>query len=226
MMNRITVLFLAICVLTMVPSCKKQKAPDFHFEYFGLETGRYVIYDVMEITHDKDLSIEHDTIRYQLKTLWTGEYIDNEGRVTSEFRRFKRNTPSDPWALSDIWTGLYDGIRGELIEENQRTVKLVFAPSLNKQWDANAYNTQGELDCYYRRIHKDTIVNNIGFDSTVTVEQDDFTSLIDTVRKYEVYGKYVGLLYKHSKENHYNFSDPEPQKGTEVYYIYVSHGYE
>ena len=191
-----------------------------------MEPGRFVIYDVTEITHDTDLAIEHDTLTYQLKTVWDGEYIDNEGRTASIFRRYKRPTSSDEWVLYDLWTGVYDGIRGELIEENQRVVKLVFAPTLSKEWDANAYNNLAELNCYYSDVHVDTTINGILFDSCVVVSQDNFSSLIDTVRKFEVYAKHVGLIRKFHKDNVYYFGDPEPQKGTEIYYNYVSHGIE
>lgn len=217
-----------LILLTAIPftGCKKKDNPNFHLEYFGMQTGRFVIYDVTEITHDTQLIPAHDTIRYQLKTVWEGEYLDNEGRTASVFRRYKRDTDSDPWVLSDVWTGIYDGIRAELIEENQRVVKLVFAPTLGKEWNANAYNNLGTLDCYYESVHVDTTINGVLFDSTVFVRQDNFVSLIDSVQKYEVYAKHVGLLTKFSKDNRYDFGDSEPQTGTEVYYNYVSHGFE
>lgn len=210
----------------ILASCKKQSQPNFHREYFGLQTGRYIIYDVIEITHDTELTVEHDTVRYQLKTVWAGEYLDNEGRTGSEFRRYKRETSADPWELVDIWTGIYDGIRAELIEENQRVIKLVFAPTLAKEWNANAYNALGDQESYYSDVHIDTTINGVFFDSIVVVQQEEFLSFIDTTFKYEVYGKHVGLLYKHAKDNDYFFGNPEPQKGTEVYYHYVSHGFE
>ncbi len=219
--------FIGILTLSFVLfGCKKQTAPNFHKEYFGLETGRYVIYNVTEITHDTALNPAHDTTTYQLMTVWEAEYIDNEGRSASEFRRYKRDTENDPWVLSDIWTGIIDGIRGELIEENQRVVKLVFAPTLNKEWDINGYNTMPEMNAYYSDVHIDTTINGIEFDSTVVVDQQRFYSLIDTVRSFEVYAKHVGLIRKFEKNNQYNFSDPEPQTGREVYYEYVEHGYQ
>lgn len=207
-------------------ACKKDGAPLFHKEYFGLQTGRYVIYNVTEITHDTQLIPAHDTVRYQLKTVWEGEYIDNEGRSASEFRRYKRETENDPWVLADIWTGIYDANRAELIEENQRVVKLVFAPTLSKEWDINAYNTMPEMEAYYSDVHIDTTINGVLFDSIVVVDQENYPSLIDTVRLYEVYAKHVGLIHKFEKNNRYDFSDPEPQEGREVYYEYVEHGFQ
>jgi hypothetical protein len=207
-------------------SCKKEGQPNFHREYFGLETGRYVMYKVTEISHDTALLPAHDTVTYQLMTVWEAEYIDNEGRSASEFRRYKRDNASDPWMISDIWTGIHDGIRAELIEENQRIVKLVFAPTLSKEWDANAYNTFPEKSTYYANVHVDTTINGILFDSTIFVDQERFYSLIDTVRRFEVYAKHVGLINKFEKNNIYDFGDPEPKKGNEVYYEYLEHGYQ
>ena len=225
-MKKIPVYFILIAIIGFsVQACKKNPAPQFHFEYFGLEEGRYVIYDVVEINHDSALNM-HDTLLYQLKTYWGDTIIDNEGRIAREFYRYKRNSDADPWVVSDVWTGIYDGIRGELVEENQRVVKLVFSPTLNKQWDANAYNIYGELDCYYRDIHQDTTINGVLIDSSLVVEQDDFVSLIDTVRKYEMYGKHIGLVYKYYKDNHYQFSSSEVINGKEIYYTYLSHGFE
>jgi hypothetical protein len=206
-------------------ACKKSPKPVFHEEYFGLTPGRYVIYDVREILHDQALA-KHDTLYYQLKTVWGTTYIDNEGREANEYYRYKRVLESDPWVLKDTWTGLIDGVRAELIEENQRRIKLVFAPTLNKFWNENAYNNGSVYDCYYRDIHSDTLINGHQIDSTLVVEQVDFTSLIDTVRKYEMYSKNIGLIYKHSIDNHYQFSSNEVVDGHEIIYTYNSAGFE
>ena len=227
MMRRINprVLYALTTVLVVLAACKQDPPPNFHYEYFGLEEGRYVIYDVVEVDHDDAIGV-HDTTKYQLKTVWGGDYIDNEGRTAKEFRRYTRPTSADNWQYTDLWTGIYDGIRGELIEENQRVVKLVFAPTLSKQWDANAYNPMAEQNCYYRDIHKDTTINSVTFDSTVVVEIDRFDSFIDSVHKYEMYAKNVGLIYKHFVDNHYQFGSSTVINGKEIYYTYVSHGYE
>jgi hypothetical protein len=221
-------ILLVIAALLLLGGCKKNPEPDFHYDYFGLEQGRYVIYDVIDITHDDALD-QHDTVLYQLKTYWAGEYIDDQGRTAREFWRYTRGTPTGAWVLQDVWTGIIDGIRAELIEENQRKVKLIFAPTLQKMWDANAYNMQGELECYYRDIHQDTIINGTSFPSTVVVEQENSNSLIDTVRMYEMYAKNVGLVYKYSKDIHFQYDSIQGwylDIGKELYYNYVTTGFE
>lgn len=224
MLRKSRILLLLILTLVFV-ACKKQKPVNFHFGYFGLEPGRYVVYDVMEINHDQALA-QHDTVYYQLKTVWGDTVIDNEGRIAREFLRYTRPNASSNWQITDVWTGIIDGIRAELVEENQRVVKLVFSPSISKSWDANNYNMLGEMLCYYTDIHDDYTINGQEFDSTLIVEQADFTSLIDTVRKYEVYRKGTGLIRKYLKDNHYQFGSPEVNKGTELYMNFITSGFE
>ena len=216
-------LFLGIVVLTaFFYACKKTDAPQFHFGYFANHEGRYNIYDVTDITHDTGA---HDTLNYQMKTVWGETYIDNEGRGCRKYRRYFRQNSIYPWVLKDTWYGLIDGIRAELVEENQRTVKLVFSPTSEKSWDANAYNPSPELSCYYDDIHKSKSFGGLSFDSTVLVEQANSASLIDTIRKYEVYAKNVGLVYKYYKENDYQLFGA-PIDGKELYYTIIETGME
>lgn len=216
-----------LVVSTIVFSCKKNSKPDFHFDYFNLEKGNYVIYDVLEIIHDDALN-QHDTLEYQLKTIWGDPYIDNEGRSATEFIRYKRNSPSEAWQFSDLWTGIIDGVRAELVEENQRVVKLVFAPTLQKNWDANAFNLLPEMECYYRDIHQDTIVGGVLFDSTLVVEQMAEANAIDTIRRFEVYANNVGLIYKYDRDLNFQYNNGVPylNEGRELFYTYASSGKE
>lgn len=213
-------------ILVVLSSCKKSPTPQFHYEYFGYNSGQFVIYDVIEITHDKDLNL-HDTVNYQLKTVWGEEYIDNQERNGREFKRYIRTSQAENWQLSDVWHGLIDNTRAELVEENQRRVKLVFSPTYSKEWKANASNIDEDYSCYYRDIHQDTVINGMLFDSTLVVETDLEPNKILDVRVYEVYAKGVGLIYKHYKHNRYfGFNDPEVGEGKELYYSIVEYGLE
>lgn len=216
----------ASSILLVLFACKKSEpTPSFHYEYFGMQEGRYVIYDVVEIDHEDQFDI-HDTTYYQLKTVWDQPYIDNEGRRASEFHRFVRSSPAEEWTMVDVWTGIIvDARRAEMIEENQRKVKLVFAPTSQKIWDANAYNMLGEQECYYEDIHKSANVGGNQFDSTLIVEYADQSNLVDDIRIYERYAKGVGMIEWFYKKNNYQGA-PEVDFGKEIYYTFVSTGIE
>lgn len=227
MFSRYSIVSLIVLIVLVSPSCKKKPVPppQFHYEYFDLSHGRYIDYDVMEVQHDATLAVKHDTVRYQLRTLIGDTVIDNEGRIARKFIRFKRDNSSLPWVQTDIWTAVIDDNRAELVEENQRVIKLVFAPTLSKEWNPNAFNMFDEMEAYYKDIHDERSVGGLTFDSTLVVELDTFISLIDYRRKYEIYAKGVGLVKKYWKDlTISNFDTLNVQFGTESFYTVIGYG--
>lgn len=217
------VLLCVVCV-----SCKKEnKSPNFHYDYFPLQEGRYVIYSVQEVHIDNSLAL-NDTVRYYLKTVIGDTITDNEGRIARRYERYVRDSLNQAWTLKDIWTAIIVTGRAELVEENQRTIKLVFAPSKYKEWNCNAYNMLDPLDCYYQNLHKPSAINGFDFDSTITVEQEEFKSLVDYRRKFEQYAKGVGMYYKHYKDYRLNNSldTLNVNKGTELIMRLIDYGVE
>ncbi|MCH2224399.1 MAG: hypothetical protein MK066_06475 [Crocinitomicaceae bacterium] len=219
----------ALLFLGVLFSCKKTSKPNYHFDYFGLTKGRYVIYDVVEINHDDALGM-HDTAYYQLKTYWADTFVDNEGRIANEFWRYTRSTSTDAWVLKDVWTGIIDGVRAEMVEENQRMIKLLFAPTYQKVWNSNVYNMFEETETYYTDVHGDTSINGVDFDSVLVVDQFHTNSLIDTTQFMEYYAKDVGLISK--KYRNLNFQIDASSgviyldSGIEIFYNYVEDGFE
>lgn len=219
-----TALFLLTAVLVF-SGCKKQTATDLDPQtaYFGLEKGTFVEYEVTYMFHDSLLH-KHDTLHYQIRTEVADTVIDNSGRVVRKFFRYKRDNASQPWMVKDLWTAVIDGNRAELVEENQRMVKLVFRPSDDKKWDINAFNNLGEMVAKYSGIGEAREINGLSFPKTVTVEQESYTTLIDTRRKYEVYAEGVGMIQKYYRDLDYKFGSPAPIKGEEYFYNVINYG--
>ncbi len=217
---------LPVVLLAGFSACKKQAPPpSFHYNYYDVTPGRYVEYDVMEIVHDVTQSIPHDTSRYQLRTVIGDTVHDNEGRIARKYLRYTRPNASANWQIKDVWTTIIDQNRAELVEENQRVIKLVFAPSLSKEWNANAFNTNTALDCFYTNLHESMSLGALSFDSTLIVEQENFISFIDYRRKFEVYAKNVGLVKKYYKNLIINNYDTlNVKKGNELFYTCIGFG--
>lgn len=212
-------------------ACKKDNVPEpkFHYDYYPLQTGRFVVYDAMEISHDVQALIQHDTTRFFLKTVIGEEIEDLEGDRAFKFYRFWKTNEDDAWEIKDVWTTKLKQLRIELVEENQRMVKLVFAPTKDKEWNINAYNTDAPLKAKYDEASLHTARNIFGiqFDSTIRVNQQDFFSLVDHRKKFEVYAKGVGLIHKSFKDNDIlNFDTLNIRKGTEIHYTVIDFGLE
>lgn len=219
-MNKLYFIFISIIVF----ACKKESSKiNLHFDYFGLTQGRYVIYEAEEITHLSNGA--HDTIHYQLKTVIGDTVNDNSGRLGYKYMRYKRNVASDPWSISDVWFIIIADNRGELIEENERIVKMVFAPTSAKKWNGNASNTLGEQEYSYTDIHIPLTINGIQMDSTVKVIQEDEFNLIQWRKKYEVYAKNIGLVKKHYQHlDISNFDITDISTGKELFLDILEYG--
>lgn len=223
-------LFFLFCTATLLAvSCKKDKpSTNLNLNYFGMTEGRYVVYDVMEVIQDFDID-QNDTVRYQLKTYWADTFVDNEGRIAREFIRYTRENSTEPWTLSDLWTGyIDDNTRAEIVEENQRVIKAVFRPSFSKIWDANAYNQMEELELTYSDIHIPFNANGTNFDSTIVIVSDIEPSLIDTTTHEFVYAANIGLVEKNIRSRQFQLNSQGfyLDKGNEIFYRFIETGFE
>lgn len=222
--------FSFILVLTVLFSCGKGNSNvdlNSYESYFPMDFGTYVDYEVVEIQHDINAEITNDTVFYYLRTVIGDTITDNEGRLARKFVRKKRNELSDPWVISDVWTALVNDIRVEVTEENKRKVWLILPPLNSSFWDLNAFNVDEPIFCTYDGIHENSSINNISFDSVITVEQEDVLNLVSFRRKYEQYANNVGLVKKYYKDlNIFNFDTLNIQSGTELIYKCIDFGVE
>ncbi len=214
----ISLLLLQIAGLT---SCEKDLVNNselLYSSYYELKTGKFVDYNVIEIIHDEDASIQHDTLIYQMRCKLEDTTIDNSGRIVYKYVRYKRLNNSDPWEVKDLWTTVIDNNKAELVEENQRIVKLIFPVSTFAEWNANQFNVDSKLTCSYKNIHKSRNINSLSFDSTLTVEQENKRNLIEFKRKYEVYANHVGMIRKYYKDLAIdNFDTLNIKSGKEIF---------
>lgn len=217
---------IVILSVVFLSSCKKEETQiDLHYNYFGLEQGAYVIYDAREISHLSNNT--SDTVNYQLKTVIGDTVHDNAGRVGYKYMRYKRGVPSDDWGLSDVWFIILTDNRGELVEENERIVKLVFAPTSSKTWNGNAFNTNEATEYSYEDIHIPMNLNGIQLDSTLKVVQEDVFNLIQWRKKHEVYAKNIGMVKKHYQHlDISNFDITNISTGKELFLEMVGYGKE
>lgn len=170
-----------------------------YYDYYPVNQGHFVVYQVREIFTDTQVN-QKDTADYFLKTVIEDSIVDNSGRWVKKYVRYRADSLTGVWTAKDVWTTVIDKGRAELVEENNRVIKLVFAPSEDKEWDMNVYNTLGQMECYYSTIHESYSINGNTLNETVTVMQEDFTSYIDYRKKFEVYARGIGLVHKFYKD--------------------------
>ena len=219
---------LLIPFVLIVISCKKDNDQDiiYGYEYFPVEEGRYVSYDVMDIIHD-DPSNVHDTSLYQIKEQIGEIEIDGEGAVTNKLYRYHRLADTLSWSLQDVWIIKKTSRSVEVVEENQRKIKMAFSISYDQYWDCNSLNNFDSEQCYYDNIYQPLNLSGIDYDSTVVVENQDFNSYIEVIRSYEVYAKYIGKIQSVLRDIEISNGDTlDVYKGSELFYTAFDYGIE
>jgi hypothetical protein len=221
-------LFLIISLVVLTISCKKENDGDiiYGYEYFPDEEGKYVSYDVMDIVHD-DPSEVHDTDFFQIKEVIGEIEIDGEGDETKKLYRYIRQSDTLSWALKDVWIIKKTNRSVEVVEENQRKIKMAYSISYDQYWDCNALNTLDAEQCYYDNVYMPISVGGFDHDSSVIVEHQDFTSYIEVLRSYEVYAPRIGKILSVKRDLEISNGDTlDIYKGTELFYTAFDWGTE
>lgn len=176
------------------------------YDYFPLETGRYVIYDADE----RQYSLNTAPIQrlYQLKEVVGASYADVTGRLAYRLLRYRRLAEGQPWQADSVWSArLVDG-EGIRTENGLDFVKLRFPLSDQLRWNANRYNALGGDDYELRNSGQPYRVSDKEFPQTVTVVAQQDSTLLAQDKRLDVYARQVGLIYKERVQLQYCSSTP------------------
>ena len=188
-----TIIFSFILLLI---SCNKQtdEQLDFFYEYYPVDIGSWIEYEVVDITHT---SLGSDTMNYFLKVLKANEFVDNEGEISQRIERYWKIDVADEYVVKDVWYSKLTPTTAENVEENNRYTKLIFPVKFGAYWDGNAFNIFNEWEYEYDSIHEPYMINGLSFDSTLKVlQRDSVHTAVEYENCHEIYAKHVGMIYK------------------------------
>lgn len=201
-------LFLYPLLFLPFSSCKKDAAVDSYigYNYFPLNIGHEIVYDVDSIVKSGFNLGQTDTFRFQIKEVVESYFTDNEGRETARLERYKRNDSSQPWVIHKVWTANLTLNSAEKKEDNITYIKLIFPPKKNRKWNGNARNENDEQEYKITDIHRAETINNLPFDSVITVLQADEDNIVYKKFEIEKYAVNAGLVYKEQFNGKYDLS--------------------
>jgi hypothetical protein len=226
--GKIRTAFLLSFLSVFLIACEKDSqnsTSNWYKSYYDTSFGRFIDYEVTEINHDENAAIQHDTLNYFLRIRMDDTIVDNLGRIATKYVRYKKNNVNDPWQLSDVWTTIVDGANAELVEENQRKVKLKFPINEFTKWDANVFNLDEKLDCSYENMHVSRSINGLFFDSTIMVNQGEKRDFLRFYKRKEIYANGIGMISKYLKDlDISNFDTLQIKSGKETYMQVINFG--
>ncbi|MCB0698765.1 MAG: hypothetical protein H6551_00575 [Chitinophagales bacterium] len=209
-------LLMAFALMVITYSCKKaddRPAPlPQNEEFYPLEVGKWVIYDVDSTVWDDTFCVER-YYNYQLMHRVADTFTDKQGRLSFRVETSIRKKVEDPWKSHRVFYVTNTGTNLEMVYDQLRFIKMAFPVEERKSWEGNSYIEVDDPDFYF---YKDWVYEyrNLGesfntgykvFDNTVTVLEVDeaegdpelFPSAPATrTKSNEVYASGVGMIYR------------------------------
>jgi len=200
--------------LSILFSCEKQEVTqlpvNYDYGYFPLDSGIWREFNVTFINIDKQTNV-YDTINYQLREVFAGWYLNAAGDSTMRIERFVRDSINHPWRETTVWYAYIKNRDAIQNEGNIKYLKIKFPSILNSEWNGDIYNRFDTLNTYNYTISSVDIaeqINNITFDSVLTVTQKYKESIIDKIYFYEKYAYGIGLIEKQQIDIYSSDVDP------------------
>lgn len=210
---------LLILILTVLfTSCKDEQEVTSKLtplDYYPLAIGNYINYD-LDSTVWKNFGTLKTIVSYKAQDRVIELSTDNLGRPSYRIHRYIRKTSSEPWVFSHAYFVTHTKGTIELIENNQRFIKLAYPIRNGATWKGNAYFNTTSIDPDYRfmdnwnytydSVNMPLTLHSFSSDSTLKVlEADEFsgqdpnipgTLFGEKTYSVEKYAKGVGLIYR------------------------------
>ncbi len=162
-------------------------------DYFPIEVQKEKKFLVTNIIHN---SFGKDTSSYYLKEIITESFIDLEGDTAYRIQRYWRTDTTQIYEIKDVWVVKKSKTSLQQLEENIRFTKLIFPIDKNSFWNGNAFNNLGYQEYSVQSIHTGFNLNNLTFDSCLSINQNYKSNLLEYENSQEIYSLGLGLVYK------------------------------
>ncbi|UII25922.1 hypothetical protein LVD15_21875 [Fulvivirga maritima] len=187
-------------IFILFAACSSEDAePDesrLGLDFYPIEVGTFQIYHVDNTNYRISGDVEQTS--YELKVEVVDSFYNQTNTLTYITHRSERADENMEWQFRSAWPVRITPYQIIQTEDNIPYIKLSLPVENGKEWDGNASNTYEE-DIYEMDSINSSYITSISdtINSTVTVVQNDnqdFTVQLD--RRYEIYGRNVGLVYK------------------------------
>ncbi len=163
------------------------------YDYFPLETGRYIEYEINEVRYEVTSPVPNRTA-YFLREVCGQPFMGTTGIEQFPMERYKKTRQEASWTLDSIWTAYRIPDRAVRVENNVAFVKLAFPLTDQSTWNGNLLNDKPEEN--YQAQFGAPFPAESNFPESLTVVQRRDSSVVSLYKRSEVYTPGVGLVYK------------------------------
>ena len=181
-------------VLSLVISCKKDRTePVDSNNYYPLEIGRFLIYDVKEEIYSAG---QANPVKksWQEKDEVDRVSTDEKGIPTYIIARSRRNTAAEYWQKEKEFS--VQKYPDKLLTniDNQTFFSLAFPVDPKVEWNGNSFNNLDAQNYHYEDLNKPVQLGTQSFDKALVVVERKDTSIINRYIGIKQYALGVGLI--------------------------------
>ncbi len=204
-----------IIALFLVGCSSEEELPtsstDFHYDYFPLSVGNTRIYQVDSTIFDpQGTGTAVTTSSGQLKEIIADTFKDQSGDLAYRVEVYYRRYDTLPWSFFRNKLVVRRTSQLEVLDNNQRFIKLIFPPEEGITWDGNAFiddqlliEIAGEPIQVFKNwsyavtaITPEETINGKSYSNVLNVQLANDENLIELRRGTEKYAKGIGLVYR------------------------------
>ncbi len=164
--------------------------PMYGSEFFYSFIGKSNVYDVTETQYT--LTTNPVVKTYQLKELTASTFKDSDGKEALRIERYRRENDSQNWMIDSVFTAKNTTDKALKTENNVTYVKMIFPVKEGLKWDGNLFNNLGNDTYEMKNVRKPFL----DYPITMTVVQQNDSTLVDLKKRIEVYAEGVGIIYQ------------------------------
>ena len=202
-------LFLSLLITLLFTRCSEEVSPTdatIGREYYPVKVGNYWIYDVVETRVSNN---KYDSTKYQIRELIDTVFRNAANELTYRVVLSRKKSSDLNWTNDSLFSLNKSVGDVRRTQNNTKVINLLFPVQEGKQWNPNAFNTREADDInFYKGVNQPFVLNNITYDSTVTVVQGEPNNTVLDDRQ-EVYAYKVGLIYRNHTVYEYAQIPPE-----------------
>jgi hypothetical protein len=181
---------LIISGLWFALACEKGKETETGIEFFPLEKGFFWEYDVSEESYT--VSAPARKLNYQIRER-IGDAFTVANQEVFRVERYRRIDDKVSWKLDSVWTAQLTPTQVIRTENNISFTKLIFPIKEGEKWGNSSTTSSQSVVYQYKNTFQK--FGDKYFPTIQVIERNDSTA-INLNRKYEVYAKNIGLVYK------------------------------
>ncbi|MDP2176448.1 MAG: hypothetical protein Q8K70_11115 [Bacteroidota bacterium] len=190
----IFLLFISFCFSTCKKDLYDENNRNLGKEYINQNLKFKIIYNVEEIVFD-DFTLSSDTFKYQIMKINDTFFLDNLNEPVLRCETYKREKDSMKWEFVDAYFNKLNTNKFEIIENNNRYLKLSFPISDDVYWNSNAFNTENNSMVHYSKIKVKETTANYFFPNVIVIKNDPVNNIVRERYFEEKYAEKIGLIY-------------------------------